>query len=65
MSGASVALADLSVPEGPLQSMLSGLGFQQGLLKAATAVAAQEQCSRVLNLKVAGVHLSSHEVCRT
>ena len=27
----------------PLQSMLSGLGFQQGLLKAATAVAAQEQ----------------------
>ncbi|CAE7249995.1 unnamed protein product [Symbiodinium microadriaticum] len=39
-----VASADLSVPEGPLRSMLSGFGFQQGLRKAASAVAAQEQC---------------------
>ncbi|CAE7324985.1 ADK-B [Symbiodinium sp. CCMP2592] len=40
--------------KGPLQSMLSGLGFQQGLLKAATAVAAQDVMRPFIVLKVCG-----------
>lgn len=44
----------LATWKGPLQSMLSGLGFQQGLLKAATAVAAQDVMRPFIALKVCG-----------
>ena len=44
----------MSSSQEPLQSMLSGLSFQQGLLQAASAVAAQDVMKPFVALKACG-----------